>query len=110
MTTMSMFRLIIRRALSTTTIVPSSRYATPWLYSLPSLRMHDRFQRVRQLVDVEDIHTAQLRDLVQIEVVGNDLALERATELDQLQIHLTHVGEVDVGDHDVDAGHLLDLL
>ena len=38
-TTTSMVLLIIFRALSTTTMVPSSRYATPWLYSLPSLRM-----------------------------------------------------------------------
>jgi len=27
-------------ALSTTTMVPSSRYATPWLYSLPSLLLN----------------------------------------------------------------------
>src|SRR5687767_12481145 len=39
-TTTSMVRPIILRALSTTTIVPSSRYATPWLYSLPSFRMN----------------------------------------------------------------------
>ena len=39
-TTMSIVLLIILRALSTTTIVPSSRYATPWLYSLPSFRMN----------------------------------------------------------------------
>src|SRR5229473_5567050 len=38
-TMISIVLLIILRALSTTTIVPSSRYATPWLYSLPSLRM-----------------------------------------------------------------------
>ena len=31
-------------------------------------------------------------------------------ELDQLQIDFADLGEVDVGDHDVDAGHLLDLL
>ena len=33
---------IILRALSTTTIVPSSSYATPWLYSIPSFRMNTR--------------------------------------------------------------------
>ncbi len=38
-TTTSMVLPIILRALSTTTIVPSSRYATPWLYSFPSFRM-----------------------------------------------------------------------
>ena len=36
-TMMSTLRPIIRRALSTTTIVPSSRYATPWSFSFPSL-------------------------------------------------------------------------
>src|SRR4030095_9149198 len=38
----STFLPIIRRALSTTTIVPSSRYATPWLYSFPSFRTKTR--------------------------------------------------------------------
>src|SRR5258706_8205110 len=41
-TAMSMVFEIIFRALSTTTMVPSSRYATPWLYSFPSLRMKTR--------------------------------------------------------------------
>ena len=31
-------------------------------------------------------------------------------ELDQLQVDFADFGKVDVGDHDVDAGHLLDLL
>ena len=33
-----------------------------------------RLERVRELVDVEDGHAAQLRDLVEVEVVGDDLA------------------------------------
>src|ERR1035437_9964347 len=41
-TAISMVLEIIFLALSTTTMVPSSRYATPWLYSLPSLRMNTR--------------------------------------------------------------------
>src|SRR5204862_4223674 len=53
---------------------------------------------------------AQLRDLVEIEVVGDDLPLQRARELDQLQIDFADVREVDVGDHHLDARHLLNLL
>src|ERR1019366_10762226 len=41
-TEISMVLEIIFLALSTTTIVPSSRYATPWLYSLPSFRINTR--------------------------------------------------------------------
>ena len=61
-TMMSMVLLIILRALSTTTMVPSSRYATPWLYSLAFLQdehLHDfargahRLERIGELVDVE---------------------------------------------------------
>jgi hypothetical protein len=71
---------------------------------------HHGLQRVGELVDVQHFDAAQLRDLVQIEVVGDDLPLQRARELDQLQIDLADVREVHVGDRHVDAGHLLDLL
>src|SRR5262249_47909962 len=71
---------------------------------------HHRLQRVGQLVDVEHVDAAQLRDLVQVEIVGDDLALERARELDQFQIDFADVGKVEIGDRDLDAGHLLDLL
>ena len=73
-------------------------------------RQHDRLQRVRELVDVEHFHAAQLRDLVQVEVVGDDLALQRARQLDELEIHFLHVWEIRVRDDDIEAGHLLDAL
>src|SRR6185436_562747 len=73
-------------------------------------RQHDRLERVGELVDVEHGDAAQLRDLVQIEVVGDYLAVECSRQLDQLQIDLANLREVDVGDHHRDAGHLLDLL
>ena len=73
-------------------------------------RQDDRLQRVRQLVDVQHFDAAKLRDLVQIEVVRDDLALKRARQLDQLQVDFAHVREVHVGDRDVHARHLLDLL
>ena len=46
---------------------------------------------------------------VQVEVVGHDLPVQRARQLDQL-VHLADVGEIDVRHGDVDAAHLLDLL
>src|SRR5213076_249062 len=65
---------------------------------------------VGQLVDVEHLDTPKLRDLVQIEVVGDDLSGKRARQLDQLQIDFLDVGKVGVRDRDVYAAHLLDLL
>src|SRR5262249_24421267 len=71
---------------------------------------HDRLERVGELVDVKDVDAAQLRDLVQIEVVGDDLAVQRARQLDQLQVDFADVREVHVGDRHLDADHLLDAL
>ena len=41
---------------------------------------------------------AQLRDLVQVEVVGDDLPAERPRQLDQLQVDLADFGKVGVRD------------
>ena len=71
---------------------------------------HDRLQRVGELVDVEHFDAAQLGDLVEVEVVGDDLALQRARELDELEIDFLDVGKIGVRDDDVEAGHLLDAL
>ena len=38
------------------------------------------------------------------------LPLQRARQLDQLQVDFPHLGEVHVRHDDLDAGHLLDLL
>jgi hypothetical protein len=70
----------------------------------------DRLERVRQLVDVQHVDAAQLRHLVEIEVVRDDLPLERARELDQLQVDFAHLGKIEVRDRDFHARHLLDLL
>ena len=58
----------------------------------------------------EHPHAAELGDLVQVEVVGDNLPLQGASKLNQLQIDFANLGEVDVRDGDVHAGHLLDLL
>jgi hypothetical protein len=73
-------------------------------------RQDHRLERVGELVDVQHLDAAELRHLVQVEIVGDDLSLQRPRQLDQLQIDLAHVGEIDIGDHHVDARHLLDLL
>src|SRR5262249_83849 len=73
-------------------------------------RQHDRLERVRELVHVQHVDAAQLRYLVQVEVVGDDLALQRARELDQLEVDLADLGKIEIGDHHFHAGHLLDLL
>src|SRR5215470_10302486 len=73
-------------------------------------RQDHGLQRVRELVDVQHVYAAQLGDLVQVEVVRDDLALQRARQLDELEIHLAHVREVEVGNQHVHARHLLDLL
>ena len=51
-------------------------------------RQHHRLQRVRELVDVEHGDAAQLGHLVEVEVVGDDLAGEALGELDQLEVDL----------------------
>jgi len=80
-TAMSTVLPIILRALSTTTMVPCPD--KPHLVvSFPSFRMNtriarraaDRLQRIRQFVDVQHCYALQLRDFVQVEIVGDDLA------------------------------------
>src|SRR5215204_4227698 len=73
-------------------------------------RQHDRLERIGELVDIQHLDAAQLRNFVQVEIVGDDLALQRTRQLDQLQIDFAHVREVHVGDGDFHARHLLDLL
>src|SRR5206468_11177788 len=71
---------------------------------------HDGLERVGQLVDIEDVHTSKLGDLVQIEVVGDDSPLQRPREIDELEVHFTNVGKVHIGDDHRDARHLLNPL
>ena len=68
------------------------------------------FSAVGQLVDVQDLDAAQLRDLVEVEVVGHDAAEQRPRQLDQLQVDFLDLRKVEVGDDDLDARHLLDAM
>src|SRR5262249_45863534 len=67
-------------------------------------------ERVGELVDVEDVDAPQLGNLVEIEIVRDDLALQRARKLDQLEIHFADVRKIHVRDADFDTRHLLDAL
>ena len=49
-------------------------------------RQHDGLQGVRQFVDVQDRDAVQLRDLVQIEIVGDDDGVQVLRQLKQFQI------------------------
>src|SRR5262249_25885222 len=66
--------------------------------------------RVGQLVDVEHHHAVKLRHLVQVEIVGDDLAIVNLGELDQLHIDLAHLREVVLDNLYIQVGHLLDAL
>src|SRR5580693_5149245 len=71
---------------------------------------HDGLERVRQLVNVQYFDALQLRDFVQIEVVGDDLAFVDFGQLDQLEIHFADGGEIVFHDLDLQRGHLLQAL
>src|SRR5216683_2817498 len=59
---------------------------------------HDRLQSVGKLVNVEDRYPAKLRDLIQVEIVGDDLGFDLFSQLDQLMVDLAHVGKVSLAD------------
>src|SRR5713226_1803136 len=54
----------------------------------------NRFQRVSQFVDVQHGHSLQLRDFVQVEIVGDDFAFIQLGQFDQFQIHFADRGEI----------------
>ena len=71
-------------------------------------RQHDGLQRVGQLVDVQHLHAVQLRHFIEIEIVGDDLAVVDLGQLDQLHVHFRNVGEIILQNLDVELRHLLD--
>src|SRR5581483_3729138 len=73
-------------------------------------RQHDWFKRVRQLIDVQHRDPLKLRNLVQVEVVSDDLALVELGQLDQLQVHFANGGEIVFHDLDLQRRHFLQAL
>src|ERR1700741_5622777 len=55
---------------------------------------HDWLERICQLVNIEHADSAQLGDLVQVEIIRDDHCVELLAEFNQLQIHLTYGGKV----------------
>src|SRR4029077_16289116 len=73
-------------------------------------RQHDGLHRIGELVDVENHHAVQLRHLVEVEIVGDDLAIVNLGQLDQLHIHFADVREIVLHNLDVEMGHFLNSL
>src|SRR5215831_7063101 len=73
-------------------------------------RQYDRLQGVGQFVDVQHLHAMQLRHLIEVEIVGDDLAVVDLGEFDQLHVDLARLGEILLDDLDVEVGHFLNTL
>ena len=71
---------------------------------------NDGFERVGQLVDVEDFDATELRDFVEIEIVGDNLGGHLLGELDEFEIHLFHIGVILLDNLHRDPGDRLYLL
>src|SRR5262249_39461623 len=70
-------------------------------------RQNNWLQRIRQLINIQDFHTLELRNLIQIEVVGDDLGLVDLGELDQLQVDFADVREIILHDLHIHRRHFL---
>src|SRR5580693_1278139 len=68
---------------------------------------HDRLERVRELVDVQHLDSLKLRHLVQVEVVGDDLALVNLSQFDQLEIDFADGREIIFHNLDLQRRHFL---
>ena len=73
-------------------------------------RQINRLQRVGKFVDIEHLDAAKLRDLVQIEIVGDDLRFEFLRQFDQLHIDFANRRIVVLDELHGDPRHLLNSL
>ncbi len=71
---------------------------------------HHWSEGVAQLVDVQHPHPLELRNLVQIQIVGDHLGADFLGHDHDLGIHVLHVRKVVVHDAYVDIHHLPDLV
>src|SRR6185312_6550309 len=55
---------------------------------------NNRFERIRQFIDVEYFDSLQLRNLIQIEIVGDDFAFVDLGQFNQFQIDFAHTGKI----------------
>ena len=63
-----------------------------------------RLDRVGQLVDVQDVDVLDLRNLVEVEIGGQQVGVQLLRQLDQLAVDSADLGEVRVNDLDVELG------
>ena len=75
----------------------------------PFSRNDHWLHRVRQLIDVQYRHTLDDRDLIQIKIVGNNLALHNLSKLQQLDIYLRNFLQGLLGIRIVDFNPVLGL-
>src|SRR5256885_10297245 len=68
---------------------------------------HDRLERVRQVVQVQDAYPFELRDAIQVVVVRHDGGVPLGRQLYQLHVDLGDLGNILVDELDVDEGLLL---
>ena len=67
-------------------------------------------QRVGQFINVQYLHAVELRHLVEVEIVGDDLTVIDLGQLDQLHVYFRHVGKIVFQDLHVQLRHFLDAL
>ena len=90
-------------------VIETPNIATVWFHLLGARQYH-RFERIRQFIDVENLDAAQMRHLVEVEIVGHDRSIELFPQFDQLQVHLSHLREIRLVDLDDEPVILLDAL
>ena len=73
-------------------------------------RQIDGFQSIGQFIDIQHLYAAELRHLVEVEIVRHDLGVNRMGKFNQLQIDLTNLGIVIFNKLDGNPGHLLNSL
>ena len=79
-------------------------------YAHALARQNDRLEGVCQFVDVQHLYALQLRELVEVEVVSDDLGIDVLSKLNQLQIHFLEARIIGFKNPHVEARHFLDLL
>src|SRR5579872_5341874 len=71
---------------------------------------HDGLHGIGELVDVEHHHAVQLRHLVKVEIVSDDLTVVNLGQLDQFHIHFAYGRKIVFHDLNIEVGHLLNPL
>ena len=73
-------------------------------------RDHNRFHGIGQLVDIEHLDTTQLSNLVEVEIVGDDLAADLLPQAYKLGVHLGDIVKINIRHLDLAARPLTDAL